>query len=50
MSEETKQQQYGGITDPDALEWLQRNYPPPKKETDNRNSDTLMEKVLWKRN
>jgi hypothetical protein len=26
MSDE-REQQYGGITDPDALAWLQRNYP-----------------------
>lgn len=31
MSEETKQQQYGGVTDEDCLKWLQRNYAPLPK-------------------
>jgi|HubBroStandDraft_1064217.scaffolds.fasta_scaffold02635_10 hypothetical protein len=30
MNEQPKQQ-YGGITDPDALAWLERNYPPRPK-------------------
>jgi hypothetical protein len=34
MSEE-KKQQFGGVTDPDAIAWLQRNYAPLPKEADN---------------
>jgi hypothetical protein len=39
MSDDTTQQPYGGITDPEALAWLQRNYPAPKK-SDNGKSET----------
>jgi hypothetical protein len=36
MSDE---QTYGGVTDPDALAWLQRNYPA-KPKADNTRAET----------
>ena len=49
MSDE-REQQYGGITDPDALAWLRRNYPPkPTEEAGSQTSDTR-EKVYGPQN